>query len=82
MAALRALPGIGASTAEYVALRALSEPDAFPSADLVLRRTASGRACAAHGAGARGAGRGVANPGEDMRRYTCGTRQASKRAVH
>jgi AraC family transcriptional regulator of adaptative response / DNA-3-methyladenine glycosylase II len=43
MAALRALPGIGAWTAEYVALRALSEPDAFPSADLVLRRIASGR---------------------------------------
>lgn len=37
-AALRTLPGIGAWTAEYVALRALAEPDALPAADLVLRR--------------------------------------------
>jgi AraC family transcriptional regulator of adaptative response / DNA-3-methyladenine glycosylase II len=35
-AALAALPGIGAWTAEYVAMRALGEPDAFPSTDLVL----------------------------------------------
>jgi AraC family transcriptional regulator of adaptative response / DNA-3-methyladenine glycosylase II len=40
-AALVALPGIGAWTAQYVALRALGEPDAFPAADLVLRRAAS-----------------------------------------
>jgi AraC family transcriptional regulator of adaptative response / DNA-3-methyladenine glycosylase II len=39
-AALLALPGFGRWTAEYVALRALGEPDAFPSADLVLRRAA------------------------------------------
>jgi AraC family transcriptional regulator, regulatory protein of adaptative response / DNA-3-methyladenine glycosylase II len=39
--ALRALRGIGAWTAQYVALRALGEPDAFPMADLVLRRAAS-----------------------------------------
>jgi AraC family transcriptional regulator of adaptative response / DNA-3-methyladenine glycosylase II len=32
------LPGIGAWTAHYIALRALSHPDAFPAADLVLRR--------------------------------------------
>jgi AraC family transcriptional regulator of adaptative response / DNA-3-methyladenine glycosylase II len=37
-AALRALPGIGAWTADCVALRALGEPDAFPSGDLGLRR--------------------------------------------
>lgn len=41
MAALAALPGIGAWTAHYVALRALNEPDAFPAADLVLRRMAA-----------------------------------------
>jgi AraC family transcriptional regulator of adaptative response / DNA-3-methyladenine glycosylase II len=40
-AALRELPGIGEWTAEYVALRALGEPDAFPSGDLVLRRVAA-----------------------------------------
>ncbi len=32
------LPGIGAWTAHYIAMRALSHPDAFPAADLVLRK--------------------------------------------
>jgi AraC family transcriptional regulator of adaptative response / DNA-3-methyladenine glycosylase II len=32
------LPGIGAWTAHYMAMRALSHPDAFPAADLVLRK--------------------------------------------
>lgn len=36
-----ALPGIGEWTAHYVAMRALSHPDAFPAADLILRREAS-----------------------------------------
>ncbi len=40
VAGLRALPGIGDWTAQYVALRALGEPDAFPAGDLVLRRMA------------------------------------------
>jgi AraC family transcriptional regulator of adaptative response / DNA-3-methyladenine glycosylase II len=31
------LPGIGDWTAHYIAMRALSHPDAFPAADLVLR---------------------------------------------
>lgn len=35
---LCALPGIGAWTAHYVAMRALSHPDAFPAGDLVLRQ--------------------------------------------
>ncbi|MGE5625019.1 MAG: AlkA N-terminal domain-containing protein [Bacillota bacterium] len=39
-AALTALPGIGAWTAEYVGMRALADPDAFPAEDLVLRRVA------------------------------------------
>ena len=38
--ALRAVPGIGEWTASYIAMRALGEPDAFPSGDLVLRRMA------------------------------------------
>lgn len=38
---LMSIRGIGAWTAQYVALRALGEPDAFPSADLVLRRVAA-----------------------------------------
>ncbi|MGH8173445.1 MAG: AlkA N-terminal domain-containing protein [Rhodanobacteraceae bacterium] len=35
---LVALPGIGPWTAHYVAMRALGQPDAFPAADLILRR--------------------------------------------
>lgn len=34
------IPGVGAWTAEYIAMRALHWPDAFPSGDLVLRRNA------------------------------------------
>ncbi|MHB1271484.1 MAG: DNA-3-methyladenine glycosylase 2 family protein [Rhodanobacter sp.] len=37
-----ALPGIGAWTAHYIAMRALNYPDAFPAADLILRRVAAG----------------------------------------
>ena len=36
-----ALSGIGEWTAHYMAMRALSHPDAFPAADLILRRAAS-----------------------------------------
>src|SRR4051794_21184115 len=39
-AALLALPGIGPWTADYIALRALGDPDAFPAGDLGLRRGA------------------------------------------
>jgi len=35
---LARLPGIGPWTVEYIALRALGDPDAFPAGDLVLRR--------------------------------------------
>lgn len=35
---LLALPGIGPWTAEYLAMRALHDPDALPSSDLVLRK--------------------------------------------
>jgi AraC family transcriptional regulator of adaptative response / DNA-3-methyladenine glycosylase II len=37
---LTALPGIGPWTAQYVALRTLGEPDAFPCGDLGLRKAA------------------------------------------
>ncbi len=36
------LPGIGPWTAHYIAMRALGHPDAFPAADLVLRKMAGG----------------------------------------
>jgi AraC family transcriptional regulator of adaptative response / DNA-3-methyladenine glycosylase II len=35
---LRALPGIGAWTAQYIAMRELCEPDAFPASDVGLLR--------------------------------------------
>ena len=41
MDALKALPGIGAWTADYIALRALRWPDAFPSGDVALQKALS-----------------------------------------
>jgi AraC family transcriptional regulator of adaptative response / DNA-3-methyladenine glycosylase II len=38
VARLTMLPGIGGWTAQYVAMRALREPDAFPAGDLGVRR--------------------------------------------
>ena len=35
------LPGIGEWTAHYIAMRVLKHPDAFPAADLILRRQAN-----------------------------------------
>ena len=46
IAKLRSLPGIGEWTAQYIAMRELREPDAFPTADIGLLRamaTADGR---------------------------------------
>ncbi|WP_438032452.1 AlkA N-terminal domain-containing protein [Sorangium sp. So ce204] len=40
--ALCAVPGVGAWTAHYIAMRALREPDAFPATDLGLRRALGG----------------------------------------
>jgi AraC family transcriptional regulator, regulatory protein of adaptative response / DNA-3-methyladenine glycosylase II len=37
-AALLALPGVGPWTADYICMRALHDPDAFPMQDLILRR--------------------------------------------
>ena len=42
MRALTEIRGIGPWTAEYIAMRALHWPDAFPASDLVLRRNAGG----------------------------------------
>jgi AraC family transcriptional regulator of adaptative response / DNA-3-methyladenine glycosylase II len=42
MARLVALPGIGPWTAEYIAMRALRWPDAFPTGDVVLRARLGG----------------------------------------
>jgi AraC family transcriptional regulator of adaptative response / DNA-3-methyladenine glycosylase II len=40
IARLQTLPGIGPWTAEYIAMRALNWPDAFPGTDLMLLRAA------------------------------------------
>lgn len=42
MAQLRALPGIGDWTAQYIAMRALAWPDAFPAGDIALQKAAGG----------------------------------------
>jgi AraC family transcriptional regulator of adaptative response / DNA-3-methyladenine glycosylase II len=44
VASLLELPGFGEWTAQYIALRALGEPDAFLTADLIVRRMAGGGA--------------------------------------
>jgi AraC family transcriptional regulator of adaptative response / DNA-3-methyladenine glycosylase II len=41
VASWTALPGIGDWTAHYIAMRTLGDPDAFPAADLILRREAT-----------------------------------------
>ena len=38
LAALQELPGIGAWTAQYIAMRALRWPDAFPAGDVALQK--------------------------------------------
>ncbi len=40
-AELLALPGIGPWTVEYIAMRALRDPDAWPGSDLWLKRAAT-----------------------------------------
>lgn len=40
---LRLLPGVGEWTAQYIAMRELREPDAFPAADIGLLRAMAGR---------------------------------------
>lgn len=40
---LEEIPGIGPWTAQYIAMRALHWPDAFPHHDLILRRSAGAR---------------------------------------
>jgi AraC family transcriptional regulator, regulatory protein of adaptative response / DNA-3-methyladenine glycosylase II len=42
IARLTTLPGIGEWTAQYIAMRALREPDAFPAADVGLLRALTG----------------------------------------
>src|SRR5256886_943889 len=79
VARLAAVPGIGAWTAHYIAMRAFGEPDAFPAADLGLRRALG------NGAGplapARLAGRGRTPPGETVSYQTLARRIGAPAAV-
>ncbi|MFQ5503864.1 MAG: AlkA N-terminal domain-containing protein [Planctomycetota bacterium] len=50
LALLGSLPGVGDWTAQYIAMRGMGEPDAFPASDLGLRRALSGGAGKATGA--------------------------------
>ncbi len=54
LAALAAIPGIGPWTLQYVALRALHDPDAFPAGDLGVRKALGGLGAAAANARAEG----------------------------
>ncbi len=38
VASLREIPGVGAWTAQYIAMRSLGEPDAFPAGDIDVMR--------------------------------------------
>jgi len=58
---LCALPGVGAWTAQYIAMRALREPDAFPEGDVALRRAL------AAGGGTRPSSAEVQARAEDVR---------------
>jgi AraC family transcriptional regulator, regulatory protein of adaptative response / DNA-3-methyladenine glycosylase II len=42
LASLEELPGIGAWTSHYIAMRALRWPDAFPASDLAIRKALGG----------------------------------------
>lgn len=46
MSRLREIPGIGPWTAQYIALRSLGWPDAFPAGDLGIRKAVGGLATA------------------------------------
>ena len=46
IAALRRIPGIGDWTAQYIAMRALRYPDAFPAGDLGVRKALAARGSA------------------------------------
>lgn len=51
--ALLAVPGIGPWTVEYLALRVLGDPDAFPASDAVVRRALGGATSREAGAAAQ-----------------------------
>jgi len=42
IARLKEIPGVGEWTAQYIAMRALKDPNGFPASDLGLRRAVSG----------------------------------------
>ncbi len=82
IAALKALPGVGEWTAQYIALRELRELDAFPQADIGLMRAMADEAgVRPHGRAAAGPQRRLDARGAPTPRNTSGppTRRCSNR---
>ena len=69
---LRALPGIGEWTAQYIAMRELREPDAFPAADIGLMRALAMPMAAARHPPSCWRLRNAGGPGAPMPRCICG----------
>ena len=62
-----ALPGIGPWTANYIALRALGHPDAFPADDLVLQKAVPTQPALAKAEGTRMTAKALTARAEDWR---------------
>ena len=72
---MRALPGIGEWTAQYIAMRELREPDAFPAADIgLLRAMADATAGVRRRIGIARRAPSDGGRGAPMRRCICGPR--------
>ena len=73
IAQLRSLPGIGEWTAQYIAMRELREPDAFPAADIgLLRAMSDARGVRPSPAAAAGTRRDDGDPGAPTPRCISG----------
>ena len=59
---LRALPGVGEWTAQYIAMRALAWPDAFPHTDLGVMKALARRMRAVCSKPAKPGGHGARTP--------------------
>ena len=69
---LRALPGIGEWTAQYIAMRELREPDAFPAGDIGLLRAMADRMGRGRRLASCSRTRSAGGRGAPTRRSTCG----------
>ncbi|MGF6758064.1 DNA-3-methyladenine glycosylase II [Paraburkholderia sp. GAS42] len=83
---LLSMPGIGPWTVEYVAMRALRDPDAWPGSDLVLTQAIARRDPSLTRASQHRARTEAWRPGGHMQRFTYGTislrRQGQREAAN